>query len=195
MPYLPGTSTSGRAPASILVLGGSSAVGANAIQLLRLAYPTLAILATSSTKHHAKLSSLGATTLIDYHSSSVVSDIKGASPDGKGVDMIIDCVGSGASQKDICDAFDPAGSKMYAAVISGPEFTVPDTVTKLNISGWALLEVQGGKQIIPTLTKLVEERRYLVPLPVRVIGHGLEQVPELMDQVKTTSGEKLVVTL
>ena len=196
LPDLPNTSTSGRTPTSILVLGGSSSVGAAAIQLLRLACPSLPILATSSPQHHAHLASLGATKLFDYRSPTVVSDIKAASPDASGVDMIIDCVDAGAAKTDICDVLDPSGSKMYAGVIAGPRSVpVPEGITKLDIGGWSIFDVQGGKQIIPALTRLVEEGKYKVPLPVKVVGHGLEQVPMVMDKVKGVSGEKLVVTL
>ena len=120
--FLQGTSTEGQAPSSVLVLGGSSATGAATIQLLRKAYPSLPILATSSEKHHARLTDLGATYIVDYN-------------------------------------------------------------------------MPGVKQLIPSLTKLVEEDTYRVPLPVRNVGHGLGQLPDVLDEVKTVSGEKLVLTL
>jgi NADPH:quinone reductase-like Zn-dependent oxidoreductase len=179
----------------MLILGGSSATGSAAIQLLRLAYPSLPIYATSSPKHHEHLASLGATKMFDYNSVTVVSDIKNSSPECKGVDMIFDCVGAGAEQTDVCDALDPAGSKMYAASITGKNVQVPAGVTKLDVSGWALLDLQGGQNVIPSITKLVEEFKYRVPLPVKVVGHGLEQVPDVMDQSLSASGVKLVVTL
>jgi NADPH:quinone reductase-like Zn-dependent oxidoreductase len=183
-------------PTSILILGGSSGIGGAAIQLLRLAYPSLAILATSSPQHHTHLASLGATQLFDYHSSTVVSDIKGSSPGAKGVDMIIDCVSAGITQPDICDVLDDEGSKMYASVITGVDTpVVAKGVTKILINGWSLVGLQGGKQIIPALTRLVEEGHYKTPLSVRVVGHGLEQVPKVMDKVDSASGEKLVVVL
>jgi hypothetical protein len=124
-----------------------------------------------------------------------VSDIKTSSPNSKGVDMIIDCVASGAVQRDVCDTLDPTGSKMYAASITGIDVPVPKGVTKVEISGWALTELQGGQHVIPSLTKLVEENKYRVPLPVKVVAHGLEKVPDVMDQSLSASGEKLVVTL
>jgi NADPH:quinone reductase-like Zn-dependent oxidoreductase len=176
-------------------LGGSSATGAAAIQLLRIAYPSLPIYATSSPKHHEHLASLGATEIFDYRSVTVVSDIKNSSPQSKGVDMIIDCVASGAVQRDICDALDPTGSMMYAASITGIDVPVLKGVTKLEISGWALLDLQGGQYVIPSLTKLVEELNYKVPLPVKVVGHGLEQIPDVMDLSFRASGEKMIVTL
>ncbi len=194
MPFLKGISTEGQTPSSVLVLGGSSATGAAVIQLLRKAYASLPILATSSAKHHARLRDLGATYVADYKSPSVVADIKAASPDGAGVDVIIDCVSAGASLN-ISELLDPAGSKRYAGVMTGVPVSVPEGVTKVDANAWSMVDVQGGKQLIPSLTKLVEEGTYRVPLPVRVIGHGLEELPNVLDEVKSVSGEKVVLTL
>jgi len=195
LPFLQGMSTEGRAPSSILVLGGSSATGAAAIQLLRKAYPSLPILATSSAKHFARLEDLGATYVVDYRSPSVVADIKAASPGGAGVEVIIDCVAAGASQTDISDVLGPAGFKRYAAIVTGVPISVAEGVNKLDVSAWSMPDMQGGKQLIPSLTRLVEEGKYRVPLPVRVVGHGLEELSNVLDEVKTVSGEKVVVTL
>ena len=188
-------STEGQAPSSVLVLGGSSATGAAVIQLLRKAYPSVPILGTSSVKHHPRVKDLGATYVVDYKSASVVADIKAVSPGFAGVDVIIDCVSAGASQTDISDVFDPSGSKRYAAVLTSVPVPVPEGVTKLDVNAWSMFDMQGGRQLIPSLTKLVEEGTYRVPLPVRAAGHGLEELPNVLDEVKTVSGEKVVVTL
>jgi NADPH:quinone reductase-like Zn-dependent oxidoreductase len=193
--FLEGTPTEGHMPSSILILGGSSATGAAAIQLLRKAYPSLPILATGSPKHHARLRDLGATYVVDYKSPSVVAEIIASSPRAAGVDVIIDCVSAGASQTDISDVLDPALSKRYATVLTGVPVPLPEGINKLDISAWGTFEMQGGKQLLPSLTKLVEEGTYRVPVPVRVVGHGLEQLPNVLDEVKTVSGEKVVLTL
>lgn len=195
LPFLDCMPTVGEAPSSILVLGGSSATGAAAIQLLRTAYPSLHILATSSTKHHARLHDLGANEVIDYKSASVIADILSASPGAAGVDVIFDCVAAGSSQTDISDVLDPKGSKKYAAVVTGNPIAVPEGVTMLNVMAYDLLDVPGNEQLFPSLTKLVESGTYRVPLAVRVVGHGLEELPSVLDEVKSVSGEKVVLTL
>lgn len=73
--------------------------------------------------------------------------------------------------------------------------SVPEGVTKLETGGWTLLGMPGGEQVIPSLTQLIEEGRYKLPAEVKVVGHGLEQIPEVMDQVRGVSGQKLIVTL
>lgn len=182
-------------PKSILILGGSSVVGAHAIQLLRLAYPSLPILTTSSPAHHAHLLSLGATEAFDYHSTTIVSDIKAASPEKRGVDIILDCVGAGREQSDIFDALDPAGPKKYGAVVTGPPMKAPDGVDFMECGGETLTEMPDKELVFPTLTELVDQGKYRVPLTVKVVGHGLDQIQGVMDQVKNVSGTKLIVTL
>lgn len=124
-----------------------------------------------------------------------MADIKAASPEAAGVEVIIDCVSAGASQTDICDVLDPAGDKRYAAIVTGVAVPVPEEINKLDVSAWSMVDMQGGKQLVPLLTKLVEEGKYRVPLPIRIVGHGLEELPNVLNEVKTVSGEKVVVTL
>lgn len=195
LPLLLETPNSGREPSSVLILGGSSATGAAAIQLLRMAYPSLPIYATSSPRNFARVISLGATKAFDYRSPSIVADIKGKTPNSQGIDMIVDFVSAGAAQTDSCDALDSAGSELYAASVTSVNVPVPDGVTRSEIDGWSLLEMQGGKSILPALTELVEQGKYKLPVSVKVAGHGLAQIPKIMDEVLKVSGEKLVVTL
>jgi NADPH:quinone reductase-like Zn-dependent oxidoreductase len=185
----------GKAPASILILGGSSAVGAAAILLLRVAYPFMPIIATSSTKNHDKVLELGATAVIDYKSASVVAYIKAASPQGKGVDTIFDCVSSAATQPDIFDTLDQAGSKRYAEVMTGARISVPDHVEGMLVSMQTIFDLRGSQQLLPRLTRLLEEGKYRVPLPVRNLGHGLENLPGVLMEVLAASGEKLVLSM
>lgn len=124
-----------------------------------------------------------------------MADLKAASPGAAGVEVIIDCVSAGASQTDICDVLDPAGAKRYAAIVTGVPVPVPKEINKFDVSAWSMVDMQGGKQLIPLLTKLVEEGKYRVPLPIGIVGHGLEALPNALDEVKKVSGEKVVVTL
>ena len=163
LPFLTEIPNSGRVPSSVLVLGGSSATGAAAIQLLRMAYPSLPIYATTSPRNFARLDSLGATKVFDYHSPSIVADIRAQTPVPRGIDMIVDFVSAGATQTDICDTLDPAGSKLYAASVTSVNIPVPDGVTRSEIESWSLLEMQGGKSILPALTELVEQGNISCP--------------------------------
>jgi len=101
-----------------------------------------------------------------------VANVKAASPGAAGVDVILDCVSASVSQTDISDVLDPAGSMRYAAVITGVPIQASEGVNKLDVDAWFMLDMQGGNQLIPSLTKLVEEGKYRVPLPVRLLGMG-----------------------
>ena len=183
---------------SVLILGGSSALGAATIQLLRLAAPHCTILTTSSPKHHYHLTAnLGATAAYDRNSRSLIEDIKLATEGYRGVDAIIDAVGAASTDRRVFKAFDPHGFKRYAQVWTGDEeIEVPDGVESVMFRGRDLSRLQGGDNSMASLQALLEKGRYKLPLPVRMVGHrleGLERGLELMR--KGVSGEKLVVGL
>lgn len=184
-------------PSSILVLGGSSALGAAVIQLLRLAVPDCTILATSSLKHHEHITSvLGVHSAFDRSSTSLVTEIKSVTTGSRGVDAIIDTVGAGSTERHVFDAFDPNGPRRYAQVwTGGEEIPVPDGVHSVLFRGRDVTRLQGGNSIMLALQTLLEGK-YKLPLPVHRVGKGfnaLERGLELMR--KGVSGEKLVVTL
>ncbi|KAI4211280.1 MAG: hypothetical protein LQ351_005964 [Letrouitia transgressa] len=196
LPFLPGGDSTGFEPKSVLVLGGSSAVGAGVVQILRLSLPSATILTTSSSKHHARLSSLGATKAFDQRSGSLVPDIISATPGGKGVDAIIDTVGSAAEQKDIFETLRPDGPKEYAEVATGAQMQVPEGVKRQLTGGRMLFGLPGGLNAMPTLAELVEEGRFRVPTQVKKVGSGFEAIPKGLEELKAgVSGTKLVVAI
>ncbi|KAF2169501.1 hypothetical protein M409DRAFT_36202 [Zasmidium cellare ATCC 36951] len=195
LPFFSSLPAEGSPPSSVLILGGASAVGANAVQLLGVAYPSLPIIATASSKHHSHITNLGASQVVDYKSSSVTADIKAASPNGIGVDIIIDCVAAGASQTDICDALDKNGSKRYSSVFTGVDMPVLEGVNKIVTLVNLALNRPRGNEIIAEITKLVEKGIYKLPLPVRVIRYGLEALVDILDEVKKASYKKPILIL
>ncbi|KAK3312039.1 putative alcohol dehydrogenase [Apodospora peruviana] len=198
IPFIKDGPTFGLKPSSVLVLGGSSAVGASAIQLLRLALPTCLILATSSPTHHGHLvDTLGVDAAFDRSSSSLVSDVRQATPCSRGVDAIIDVVGAGRTQKDIFDAFDSASAKRYAQVWTGDaETEVPDGVESTLFRVRDLPQLSGARDVLWALERLLEEGKYKLPLPVRIVGRGFQGLEKGLELMRHgVSGEKLVVTM
>jgi threonine dehydrogenase-like Zn-dependent dehydrogenase len=198
LPFLRGGPTAGFKPSSVLVLGGSSALGAATIQLLRLSVPDCLILTTSSPKHHEYIRTiLGADGAFDRDSSSLVEEVKTRTPKSQGVDAIIDAVGAGSTQKILFDTFDPSGPKRYAQVWTGDkEIDAPSGVESVLFRGRDLPTLPGNENIMESLEKLLKEKKYQLPLPVRKLGHGfhaLEMGLSLMRQ--GVSGEKLVVNI
>jgi NADPH:quinone reductase-like Zn-dependent oxidoreductase len=198
LPFLKDGPRSGYSPSSVLILGGSSAVGASAIQLLRLALPSCRILATSSPKHHRHLTeTLGADVAIDRSSASLAEEVKAETEGASGVEAILDVVGAGAKQRDIFNALDPAGPRRYAQVWTGDdEIKAPDGVESVLFRSRQLPELPGGMNALQALRRLMEEGKYRLPVPVHNVGAGLEGLTKGLDLIRQgVSGEKLVVTM
>ena len=176
-------------------MGGSSGVGAAAIQLLRLVLPQALILATGSSQHHPSIKSLGADEVFDYRSKSPTKEIKQASPNGQGVEVIIDAVNSVALDLSLFEVL--TGPKHFAEVATGQNVKeVPEGIQHHLVLGAAVYGAPGAKNLIPVLTKLVEEGKYKVPTAVTVVGKGFDAIDEgLQILQKGVSRTKLVVTV
>ena len=194
LPYLDSTDSSSLK--SILVLGGSSNVGAAAIQLLRLALPSASILTTSSAEHHAHLISLGATKCFDRSAQEDTSSIKAATPGDSGVDAILDAVTAAATQPAVFTALNPKGPKIYAHVVTGQNVEVPEGVESTGIFGQQILGAKGGTKAMPGLASLVQSGKYKLPVKVEVLGKGFNAIEPGLDKLmKGVSGTKYVVSL
>ncbi|KAJ4209959.1 hypothetical protein NW767_000239 [Fusarium falciforme] len=181
-------------PGSVLVLGGGSAVGGAAIQMLRFALPHATILATASLEHSERLKSLGVTETIDRRSSSLVSDVTGAVPGG--VDAILDCVTAAAEDPNLFKTLGNNGPHLYSQVFTGIKVSAPEGVNQAVVFGRNVFDAPGGKGAMAGLGKLLEEGTYKLPVPIKVIGKGWDAVGAgLLDFEARSSGEKLVVSL
>lgn len=181
---------------SVLVIGGSSAVGSNAIQLLRLALPHATILTTSSAEHHAHLRSLGATHVFERTAQADPSAIKAATPNGAGVDAILDAVAVAGSQPSIFDALSASGPRLYAYPMAGQPIQVPQGVNGTLIFGRKIFGAKGGFRAMPALTQLLEDGKYHLPTPVETFGKGFEVILPALDKLKAgTSGRKYAVAI
>ncbi|MCJ1469733.1 hypothetical protein MMC07_008374 [Pseudocyphellaria aurata] len=195
LPFIPGSQTGAYQPGTILILGGSSSVGASTIQVLRLALPNCTILTTSSSKHHEALKALGASAVLDYRSANILNDIKNMSADGQGVEAIIDAVGSVTTDPSLLHVL--TGSKKFAQVITGKDSKdIPADVKHYSIASGNVFGAPGGANIVAALGLLLEEGKYKVPLPVTVVGQGFDAIGDGLQTLKKgVSGTKLVVCL
>lgn len=183
---------------SVLVIGGSSGVGASAIQLLRIAAPNLQIVATASPSHHSHIISLGATTCVDRATPDIVSAVKSASVGGLGVDAILDAVGGAGNenQPGLFQTLRPDGSHLYSAVFTGSQLGVPEGVKAVTSSGRQTFEVLGGRSAMSALAKLTRDGEFKPPLKIEIVGKGLERIGSGLEKLKSgVSGTKLIVTL
>jgi len=192
---------------SVLVLGGSSAVGAFAILQLRKFLPaSTVILTTCSTRNHDLVKSLGANNAFDPTSATLLDDIRAASPSKGGVPAILDCVNGAAIRHDTLEALDAHGSKLFVEVPSGTNIApeqIPEGITAKKAGAYAIIEkmgmVEGGsglRDLMVAFEGLLERKEIGMPLKVDVVGQGLESIEQGLDRLKKgVSATKLVVTL
>ncbi|KAF2098968.1 GroES-like protein [Rhizodiscina lignyota] len=194
-PFLKNGRGAGYEPKSVLVLGGSSSVGSATIQLLRLALPNIVLISTSSPRHHAHLRSLGATTTFDYTAPDIVHQIKRTSLGGQGVEAIIDAVNGIYTRPELLETL--TGPKHFAEVVTGQMAReIPADVQHTLVFGRKVMTAPGGSGIFSALGELLTNGRYKIPLPVTVLGEGLELIePGLRKLRAGVSGTKLVVKL
>ncbi|KAK7883690.1 hypothetical protein LTR67_010979 [Exophiala xenobiotica] len=95
----------------ILLWGGSSQVGIQAIQFANFSGCS-PIIVTASPRQHEYLKSLGAHHVFDYRDEDVVSKIKSVIPPGKSLLHAYDCVGVDIAPLE--EAVDPGGSIILA---------------------------------------------------------------------------------
>jgi len=207
----------------VLVWGGSTSVGSNAIQLARAA--GYEVITTASPRNHAYVHDLGAMKAFDYKSSTVVRDIvralqgrtlAGALAIGAGsAAACIDIAGASRGKKFVAVAsppvsFDdaPAGGgnrlwlagKLVRLVIGylGMMLRARRRGVRFKfINGSSLLDDGLGRTLwseyLPR--SLASGRHRAVPEPF-VAGVGLSAIPEaLAMQKKGVSAKKIVVTL
>lgn len=207
---------------SLLVWGGSTSVGSNAIQLAVAA--GYEVVTTASPRNFDFVRKLGASQVFDYNSPTVVKDIIKALH-GK---ILAGAIAIGQGSADFCADILPActGSK-FISTASGPafqklatrkrgSFQLPRILLKF-VSSNAALQVKCRRRGIRTKfifgstlknnevskaiyadflpSALVDGRFVAAPDPL-VVGKGLEYVQaELETQLKGVSAKKVVISM
>jgi NADPH:quinone reductase-like Zn-dependent oxidoreductase len=208
---------------TLLVWGGSTSVGSNAIQLAVAA--GYDVLTTASPRNFGYVKRLGARAAFDYRSKTVIADIvdtlhgheiAGALAIGAGsaaacVDIVSACEGNrfvalatpAASFDDVPAGrgrlwrLMPAIARMVAGNIALALKTRRTGVRTKFIWGSTLIGNEVGPMIFETFlpAALAEGRFVAAPSPM-VVGTGLARIPEALErQRRGVSATKLVVTL
>ena len=215
-----GAAATGR---TVLVWGGSTSVGVNAVQLAVAA--GYEVIATASPRNFDLLRRLGATVVFDYRSPTVAADIAaallgktvaGAVAIGPGsVQPCIDILGPCKGNRFIAMAtppasFDavPAGRGHWRTLIAAMAGTVAGNialalsarrknVTLKMIWGSTLINNEVGPMIFEKfLPDALADGRYVAAPAAEVAGHGLAAIPAALErQRRGVSATKLVVTL
>ncbi|KAK0645804.1 chaperonin 10-like protein [Cercophora newfieldiana] len=185
---------------SILVVGGSSGVGASAIQLLRHALPGATIISTNSPSHNKRLAALGASVCVDRNQpmAKVLAAVKAASPAQRGVDAILDAVGAAGEDTQLFGTLNAEGPKLYTNVFTGKEIAAPEGVEATKVFAHMMFVTPDpeGASAMVRLADLVDEGKYKLPLEIEVVGTGLDEIGAGLEKLKKgVSGAKLVVAL
>ncbi|MBW4330999.1 zinc-binding alcohol dehydrogenase family protein [Stakelama sp. CBK3Z-3] len=189
---LPGPSLAATAKdAVVLVWGGSSSVGCNAIQLAVASGYT--VFATASARNAGMLKDLGADQIFDHAADTLIEDLLAALR-GHSLAGTLHATGSLDDCAEIVARAE--GSKMIAATLPAPE-GFRDDVKVGHIFGTSLKDDAVGPMIYKDfLPAALAQSRYQAAPKSRVAGHGLEALQGALNAQKAgVSGTKIVVTL
>lgn len=184
---------------TVFVSGGSSSVGANALQLLRSA--GYEVVTTASAKNHALVKSLGATSAINHSSSDVKQQILDALK-GKELAGTIDCIGSegpeGTLELCIQVVLEHTNAvKKIVSVIPGQGKASRGGVEVLSVFAGTDVETGvSGKAWREFMPKALETKVFLPKPDPEVVGNGLEDIQKALGLYDAgVSAKKLIVAL
>ena len=195
---LPGAGPADRAE-TVLVWGGSTSVGSNAIQLARNA--GYRVVATASPHNFGYVRSLGAAEAVDYHSPAAVDeivDLIGGSPLAGTL-----AITPGSLPPAVKIASRAAGSKRVASARPGPLTRLRARharqlgVRVSTVWGSTLKDNEVGPAIYAGfLPAALAAGAYRAAPDASVVGHGLASIPVALQQLRDgVSATKLVVTV
>ena len=204
---------------TVLVWGGSSSVGSNAIQLAIAS--GCEVITTASPKNFEYVRNLGATAVFDYHSMTVIKDIIAAFRSRESAGAV--AIGNGSLEACIAVLASSKGSKVIAQI----SVDLPSEMPSSTI-GWILLGVSmawfsmvktfqskikgvkvrfvsGSDLAVNDVSRALykdyihvalAERKYIVAPEPMVVGKGLEYIQEAIDiNIRGVSAKKVVVSL
>lgn len=190
LPTEPAQRPTGRA---VLIWGGSSSVGSNAIQLATAA--GYEVIATASPRNFEYVKKLGASQVFDYNAATIHDDLLNAFK-GKTTAGALDCIGAAAWEICMNVVHKTPGAKFVATTKRGaPE--PPEGVTIKPVFATTIKDNAVGKAIyVDYLPKALQAGTF-VPAPEPLVaGKGLESIQAAVDLLKKgVSAKKVVVSL
>ena len=204
---------------TLLVWGGSTSLGSNAIQLAVAA--GYEVITTASPRNFDYVRRLGATKVFDYRSKTVIEDIVGALRNKQSAGAI--AIGNGSSEACIDILAASKGRKFVAqASVTMPDEMPSSTmgmVSTLLSMGWSGVSVTIKSKVKRVDAKLVwgsdlmaneigrviyedhlpaalAGRKYIAAPEPQIVGKGLEYVQEALDvSQRGVSAKKVIVSL
>ncbi|KAF4550983.1 Zinc-binding dehydrogenase-like protein 11 [Elsinoe fawcettii] len=172
----------------VIVYGGSSSVGAAAIQLASLA--GYRVIATASPAHFDLCRECGATDVFDYKSSTIAADIAAAVGKDQFVGLY-NAIGIPESFEVVLPIMEKLGGGMIAN--TKPPGKLPDNVTARFVLGIGDFSFPVWENFVGKA--LAEGKLKCLPKP-KVVGKGLESLQHAFEvRDGSVSAEKIVVEL
>ena len=184
---------------TVLVWGGSTSVGSNAIQLARNA--GYSVVATASPHNADYVRRLGAVAVIDYHNPTVVAELIEVLRDRPLAGTL--AIGARSTGPCLAVARRLEGNRRVASVQPSPLMSIrrrwerQRKVVLTTVWGSTLKDNEVGPAIyngfLPTA---LAHGRYLPAPDPLVVGHGLQRITAAIDRLQDgVSAQKIVVTL
>lgn len=178
---------------TLLIWGGASSVGSNAIQLAVAA--GYQVITTASPKNFSYVKNLGASEAFDYNSSSIGDDLVRYFK-GKTIAGALDCIGGSPSSICMDVVHQSAGNKFVSTTKQGfPD--PPEGVSIKHVFSSTIKDNQVGKAVYEDFLPGALKAGTFVPAPEPlVVGKGLESLQGAVDILqKGVSARKVVVSL
>jgi NADPH:quinone reductase-like Zn-dependent oxidoreductase len=185
---------------TLLIWGGSTAVGSAAIQLgVAAGYE---VITTASPKNFEYVKKLGASATLDYRSPYIVEELIEACK-GKVMAGAIPIASAAAAMspnnvfQSCCDVLlKSEGSKFIAAAMRLPEI-IPEGISTKFIWGGTLKDNEVGKVVYEDyLPKALAEGAFIAAPEAVVVGKGLGSIHDAFEiQKRGVSAKKIVITL
>jgi NADPH:quinone reductase-like Zn-dependent oxidoreductase len=175
---------------TVLVWGGASSVGSNAIQLA--VHAGYEVVTTASAKNFDYVKKLGASEVFDYHSPTVVDDLVAALKDKK-LAGAYDSIGVFQTIADVLTRL--GGNHFISSTLSVPE-EKPSGISGKWIWG-VITDAELAHSIYRDfLPQALAEGKYIAAPEPLVVGKGLESIQKGIDVLKEgASANKVVVSL
>lgn len=194
---------------TLLIYGGSTAMGITAIQFAKLSNAT--VITTCSPSNFDYVKSLGADHVIDYHSSTLVDDIRGVA--NNQLYLVLDCWATEETATYCAKAlksggiYASLGRNQEAAQKTNPQITTRWTLAYVLFDRpfWffgpqqpSLPDIERYKNFLPVAEKLIAENKLKPPTVfLNRDGEGLDGVIKGLDEARkgNVRAGKLVYTL
>lgn len=179
---------------TVLVWGGASSVGVNAIQLAVAA--GYEVVTTASPRNFDLMRSLGASAVFDYRSETVVEDIISALQ-GKELAGVYDTIHTGGALQNCLAVLDKLQTRVVVVTVWPVSEGLETDVEVKSVYAISIKDNEvGGAVYNDYLPQALAEGKFVAAPAPRVVGKGLEVIQTGIDEWgKGVSAEKIVVSL